>query len=51
MYPDNVAFPFGGEGNPQYVVMELHYDNPKERAGTTHEVIEFYLIRVGLRRI
>ena len=28
VYPGNVAFPFGGEGFPEYVVMELHYDNP-----------------------
>ena len=28
VYPDNVAFPFGGEGFPEYLVMELHYDNP-----------------------
>ena len=33
MYPDNVAFPFGGEGSSEYVVMELHYDNPEEIAG------------------
>ena len=28
MFPENIAFPLGGEGTPQYVVMELHYDNP-----------------------
>ena len=28
MYPDNVAFPIGGQDAAQYVVMELHYDNP-----------------------
>ena len=27
-YPDNVAFPFGGEESSEYVVMEMHYDNP-----------------------
>ena len=34
-YPDNVAFPFGGEGNSEYIVMELHYDNPREIEGKT----------------
>ena len=28
VYPDNVAYPIGGPGNAQYVVMEMHYDNP-----------------------
>jgi len=27
-YPDDVAYPFGGQGSPEYLVMELHYDNP-----------------------
>ena len=30
VYPDNVAYPFGGEG---YIMIELHYDNPKEIEG------------------
>ena len=30
MYPDNVAYPFGGEG---YIMIELHYDNPQEIEG------------------
>ena len=29
VYPDNVAFPFGGGETPDYVLMELHYDNPQ----------------------
>jgi hypothetical protein len=29
-----VAFPFGGEGFPEYLVMELHYDNPEMKQGT-----------------
>ena len=33
VYPDNVAFPFGGEGQRQYLVIELHYDNPKMVSG------------------
>ena len=34
MYPREVAYPIGGEGNPQYVVLEMHYDNPNEDFGT-----------------
>ena len=34
VYPENVAFPFGGEGQPQYVLLELHYDNPEMLSGT-----------------
>ena len=33
VFPDNVAYPFGGEGFPEYLVMELHYDNPNMRSG------------------
>ena len=32
MYPDNVGYPFGGEG---YIMIELHYDNPHEIEGKT----------------
>ena len=41
VYPDNVAYPFGGEGFAQYVLMELHYDNPAMISGAatiTHNV-------------
>ncbi|CAI8042458.1 DBH-like monooxygenase protein 1 homolog [Geodia barretti] len=34
VYPNNVAYPFGGEDFPQYLVMELHYDNPGLKQGT-----------------
>ena len=34
VYPNNVAYPFGGAGQPQYVVLELHYDNPQMISGT-----------------
>lgn len=33
MYPQDVAYPIGGRGNPQYVILEMHYDNPNEDAG------------------
>lgn len=28
VYPDGVAFPVGGVGNSEYLVLEMHYDNP-----------------------
>ena len=33
IYPENVAYPIGGPGNPQFLVMEIHYDNPNLRSG------------------
>ena len=33
MYPEDVAYPIGGEGNPQYVILEMHYDNPNTDSG------------------
>ena len=32
-FPENVAYPFGGEGAPEYIVMQIHYDNPHEIKG------------------
>lgn len=32
-YPDNVAFPFGGPESPDFLVAEVHYDNPHMIAG------------------
>ena len=33
VYPQDVAYPIGGRGNPQYVILEMHYDNPNEDTG------------------
>ena len=33
MYPKDVAYPIGGRGNPQYMILEMHYDNPNEDTG------------------
>ena len=33
IYPEDVAYPIGGPGNPQYVVIEMHYDNPDRDDG------------------
>lgn len=32
VFPEGVAFPFGGRG-PQYIVLEIHYDNPDLEIG------------------
>ncbi|XP_013392638.1 DBH-like monooxygenase protein 1 [Lingula anatina] len=31
VYPENVGFPFGGEGDPTFILLETHYDNPALR--------------------
>ena len=33
VYPEDVAFPIGGPLTPEYMVIEMHYDNPNFDAG------------------
>ena len=33
MYPEDVAYAIGGEGNAQYIILEMHYDNPNLDSG------------------
>ena len=33
IYPDYASYPLGGLGNPRYIVIEMHYDNPDLDAG------------------
>jgi hypothetical protein len=33
IYPENVAFPIGGPNNPQFAVIEIHYNNPGRISG------------------
>ena len=33
MYPNNVAYPFGGVGQDTILLIELHYDNPELISG------------------
>lgn len=33
VYPQEVAYPVGGEGNPNIIVLEMHYDNPNRDSG------------------
>ena len=37
-YPENVAFPVGGPGNSQFVMLEMHYDNPQLASGDDDNV-------------
>ena len=41
VYPKDIAYPIGGHGNPQYVILEMHYDNPNQDSG---ENIALYMI-------
>lgn len=34
MFPEGVAFPVGGRGAREYIVIEMHYDNPLLHSGT-----------------
>ena len=34
MYPENVAYPIGGEQNDRYLMIEIHYDNPGMESGS-----------------
>ncbi len=33
IYPEGISFPIGGTGQQQYIIMEMHYDNPNNVAG------------------
>ena len=33
MYPENAAYPIGGERNDRYLLIEIHYDNPGMETG------------------
>ena len=33
MYPEDVAYPIGGELGDKYLLIEIHYDNPEMEAG------------------
>jgi len=35
VYPENVAYPIGGERNDLYLLIEMHYDNPETESGRT----------------
>ena len=33
IFPQEVAYPIGGEENAQYAILEMHYDNPAGISG------------------
>ena len=33
VYPKNVGLPIGGERNDKYLMIEIHYDNPRMETG------------------
>ena len=33
MFPEDVALPVGGPGAREYIVIEMHYDNPQLHSG------------------
>ena len=35
MYPSGIAFPIGGSSEEQYVMLEMHYNNPSLVTGKT----------------
>ena len=50
-YPEDVAYPVGGPGEPEFVVLEMHYDNPQLVPGmilcdVTGMVIKMLLLKV-----
>ena len=51
VFPNNVAFPFGGQGSPEYLVMELHYDNPDRKRGISclHSVVSCASVRLSAK--
>ena len=34
IYPEGVAYPVGGPGQEEFLVLEIHYDNPTNVPGT-----------------
>ena len=33
VFPEGLSLPFGGDGAAQYVLIEMHYDNPSLESG------------------
>ena len=39
MYPEDVAYPIGGEGKSSFLLLEMHYNNPEKIPGTNYHDI------------
>ncbi len=46
-----MAYPVGGDGNPRYVVMETHYDNPTQRSGQIYTASQIKVIAFVKKQI
>ncbi len=44
VYPEDLSYSIGGTGQEQFVLIEIHYDNPNNDAGIARRV---YLPRKG----
>ena len=44
-YPENVAFPVGGPANGQFVMLEMHYDNPQLVSGDDNIALDDYYMQ------
>ena len=44
VYPEGVSLPIGGVGKAEYVVLEMHYDNPNETVGTYKTTAVYILV-------
>ena len=42
-YPENVAYPVGGPGNSQFVMLEMHYDNPQLVSGDDNVALQMII--------
>ena len=47
-YPENVAYPLGGERGDTYLFMEMHYDNPDGVEGRLKIKISLYSVCVPM---
>ena len=45
-YPENVAYPVGGPGNSQFIMLEMHYDNPQLVSGDDNVAVGDYCMQL-----
>ena len=38
-FPDGVALPIGGMSSSEYIVLEMHYDNPNLHSGQCESIV------------
>ena len=42
-FPEHVGFPLGEKDSPGYMLLEMHYDNPKEESGKDRSLLIFLI--------